>query len=73
MYPQRRKAALTNAPGRKSKKVKINAERALAAPTPRGGSLSTADFDKSEWETIYPIFVEEGLVVPSKCVNMKDA
>jgi hypothetical protein len=73
MYPQRRKAALTNAPGRKSKKVKINAERALAAPTPRGGSLSAADFDKSEWETIYPIFVEEGLVVPSKCVNMKDA
>jgi hypothetical protein len=38
----------TNAPRRKSKKTKIDAERALAAPTPHGGSLSAADFDMFE-------------------------
>jgi hypothetical protein len=54
-------------------KTKIDAECALAAPTLRGGSLSTADFDKSEWEIIYPLFVEEGLVDPSVCVTKKDA
>jgi hypothetical protein len=43
------------------------------APTPRGGSLFAADFDKSEWEIMYPLFVEEGLVVPSECVNRKNA
>jgi hypothetical protein len=71
--PRWQKTALTNAPRRKSKKTKIDAERALAVPTPRGGSLSTADFDKSEWEIMYPSFVEEGLVGPSECVNRKNA
>jgi hypothetical protein len=63
----------TSAPRRKSKKTKIDAERALVALMPRGGSLSTADFDKSEWEIMYPLSVEEGLVDPSKRVNRKNA
>jgi hypothetical protein len=29
---------------------------------PHSGSLSAIDFDKSEWEIMYPLFVEEGLV-----------
>jgi hypothetical protein len=64
---------LTNPLRRKSKKTKIDAERALAAPTLCGGLLSTTDFDKSEWEIVYPLFVEEGLVSPSECVHRKDA
>jgi hypothetical protein len=52
--------------------MKIDAERALAVPTPCGGSLSAIGFDKSEWEIMYPLFVEEGLVGPSDCVNRKD-
>jgi hypothetical protein len=52
--------------------MKIDARRALAVPLPRGGSLSTADFDKSEWEIMYPLFVKEGIVDPSECVNRKD-
>jgi hypothetical protein len=39
----------------------------------RGGSLSAADFDKSKWEIMYPLFVEEGLVGPFESVNRKDA
>jgi hypothetical protein len=49
--------------------MKIDAECTLVVPTPRGGLLSTADFDKSEWEIMYPLFVEEGLVGPSERVN----
>jgi hypothetical protein len=30
------------------------------------GSLSVADFDQSEWEIMYPRFVESRLVVPPK-------
>jgi hypothetical protein len=71
--PQQNKTTLTNTPQRKSKKTKIDVEHALAAPTLRGGSLSTADFDKSKWEIMYPLFVNEGPVIPSKCVNRKDA
>jgi hypothetical protein len=51
----------------------IVAKRALAAPTPRGGLLSATDFDKSEWEIMYPLSVEEGLIGPSEYVNRKDA
>jgi hypothetical protein len=29
-----------------------------------GGPLSAFDFDPSEWEIMYPRFVEEGLVDP---------
>jgi hypothetical protein len=50
----------------------IDVEHALAAPSPRGGALSTADFDPSEWEIVYPRFIEEGLVDPSGCVNKKN-
>jgi hypothetical protein len=60
---------LTSALQRKSKKMKVDAERALAASIPHGGSLSAADFDTSEWEIMYPLFVEVGLVDPSECVN----
>jgi hypothetical protein len=52
--------------------MKIDAGCALVAPMPHGGSLSAADFNKSEWEIMYPLFVEEGLVDPSECVNRKD-
>jgi hypothetical protein len=64
---------LTSASRGKSKKTKIDAERALAAPTSCGGSLSAADFDKSEWEIMYPLFVEDGLVDSSEHLNEKDA
>jgi hypothetical protein len=73
MNPQWWETALTNALRGKSKKMKIDVKRAFAAPTPRGGSLSAGDFDKSEWDIMYPLFVEEGLVGPSECVNRKDA
>jgi hypothetical protein len=33
-------------------------------PPPHNGSLSVADFDLSEWEIMYPCFIEEGLVDP---------
>jgi hypothetical protein len=56
--PQQRKSALTSAPQRKPKKMKVNAERALAGPIPCGGSLSSVDFDRSDWEIMYPLFVE---------------
>jgi hypothetical protein len=49
--------------------MKIDVERPLATPAPRGGSLSTTDFDKSEWEIMYPLFVEEGLIDSSEDVN----
>jgi hypothetical protein len=73
MNPRRQKTTLTNAPWRKSKKTKIDAEHALAVPTPCSGSLSATDFDKSEWEIMYPLFVEEGLVGPSECASRKGA
>jgi hypothetical protein len=41
---------LASAPRRKYEKMKIDAERVLAAPIPRGSSLFAADFDKSKWE-----------------------
>jgi hypothetical protein len=51
--------------------VKINAECALAALSPRGGAPSATDFDQSEWEIMYPHFVKEDLVDPSDRVNKK--
>jgi hypothetical protein len=73
MNPRQQKTALPNAPRTKSRKTKIDVDRALAAPMLRGGSLSAADFDKSKWEIMYPLFVEEGLVGPFESVNRKDA
>jgi hypothetical protein len=54
-------------------KTKVDAERTLAAPIRRGGSLCAANFDRSEWEIMYPLFVEEGLIDLSECVSQKDA
>jgi hypothetical protein len=68
-----RKSAFTSAPQRKPKKMKIATEYALAMPIPCGGSLSAADFDRSEWEILHPLFVEEGLIDPSERVSRKDA
>jgi hypothetical protein len=49
----------------KSRKTKVDAERALTAPTPRGGSLSAADFDKFEWEIMYPFLLRRvSLILP---------
>jgi hypothetical protein len=48
--------------------MKVDVDRALAASAPCDGSLSTTDFDKSEWEIMYPHFVVESLVDPSACV-----
>jgi hypothetical protein len=67
--PRRQKTVLTGAPRKKSKKTKINVEHALALPTPCGSSLLPADFDRSEWEIMYPLFVAEGLVDPFEHVN----
>jgi hypothetical protein len=53
--------------------MKIGIECALAAPTPCGGSLSATDFDKFEWEILYPLFVMEGIIDPSEGVNRKYA
>jgi hypothetical protein len=64
---------LTSASRGKSKKIKIVAEGYLAAPTSRGGLLSTTDVDKLEWEIMYPLFVKEGLMDSSERVNGKDA
>jgi hypothetical protein len=62
---QQWKAAPADAPRKRSKKVKVDVDRALAASAPHNGSLSTAVFDKSEWEIMYPLFVAEGVVDPS--------
>jgi hypothetical protein len=43
------------------------------APISLGGSLSAANFHKSEWEIMYPLFVEDGLVDSSERVNRTDA
>jgi hypothetical protein len=66
------KAAPSNAPRKKSKRIKIHIDRALAAPIARDGSLSATGFDRSEWEIMYSPFVAEGLVDTSACVNRKD-
>jgi hypothetical protein len=66
---QRQKPTLSCALQKRSKTAKVDVERALEMPAPRSGSLSTADFDRSEWEIMYPLFVAEGLVDPSECVN----
>jgi hypothetical protein len=45
---RRRKVPLLKAPQKRFKRVKIDIDYDLAAPAPRDGSLSTADFDQSE-------------------------
>jgi hypothetical protein len=58
---------------RKSKKSNIDVERALTAPASRGGSLSATDFDRSKWEILCLLFLEEGLVDLFECVNRNNA
>jgi hypothetical protein len=70
--PHRQKPAAAGTPWRKSKKMKTDTGHPLVVPTPCGGSLSAADFDRSEWEIMYPLFVEGGLINPSKHVNRGD-
>jgi hypothetical protein len=59
--PRRWKSALSSAPWRKSKKIYVDVEHTLAAPIPHGGSLSATNFDRSEWEIMYHLFVEDDL------------
>jgi hypothetical protein len=57
-------------PRRRSKRTKkFAAGDNATVPSLRGGPLSAADFDKAEWEIMYPHFVEEGLVDPPECTN----
>jgi hypothetical protein len=65
----RRKPAPSGAPRKRTKRAKVNVECSLEMPAPRGGSLLTTNFDRSEWEIMYPFFVVEGLVDPSEHVN----
>jgi hypothetical protein len=41
-------------------------------PLLHGGTLLEADFDQSEWEIMYPHFIEEGHVDPPGRVNKKN-
>jgi hypothetical protein len=54
-----------NAPRKKSHKTKKSVidDGSVEAPL-RGGPPSAVDFDPSEWEIMYPCFVQEGLVDP---------
>jgi hypothetical protein len=67
--PHRQKPAAAGALQRKSNRTKNDARRALAVPMPLGDSPSAVDFDRSEWEIMYPVFVKEGHVNPSGHVN----
>jgi hypothetical protein len=67
-----RKVVLTDTPRKRSKKAKVDINRVLGAPAPRDGSLSIANFDKSKWEIMYPLFVAKGLIDPSMCVNRRN-
>jgi hypothetical protein len=49
--------------------MKIDVSHALVLLSPCGGLISAADFDRSEWEIVYPLFVAEGLVDPSDHVD----
>jgi hypothetical protein len=41
-------------------------------PLLHDGPLLTTNFDLSEWEIMYPHFVEDGLVDPPGCANKKN-
>jgi hypothetical protein len=59
---QRCKTVPSNALRKRSRGTKVDIDHVLAVPTARDGSLSTAGFDSSEWEIMYPLFVAEGLI-----------
>jgi hypothetical protein len=67
------KVAPSDTPRKKSKKTKVDIDRALATTTVLKGQMSAADFARSEWEIMYPLFVAEGLIDTSARVNRKDA
>jgi hypothetical protein len=69
---RRHKAALSDTPRKRSKKTKVDIDRALAMPATHDGSVSAAGFSMSEWEIMYPLFVVEGLVVTSTLAKRKD-
>jgi hypothetical protein len=51
---------------------KVDAKCASATPLLRDDPILAADFDLSEWEIMYPHFVEEGLVDPPGHANKKN-
>jgi hypothetical protein len=51
---QRHKAVPSDAPQKRSKKMKVDIDHALAAPAARNGSLSAAGFARYEWKIMYP-------------------
>jgi hypothetical protein len=72
-WPHRRKPEGVDVPcGRSQMTKKVDAECASATPLLRDGPILAADFDLSEWEIMYPHFVEEGLVDPPGHVNKKN-
>jgi hypothetical protein len=52
---QRGKVASSDAPRKRSKKMKVDIDRALAAPTTLEGPISAAGFARSEWEIMYAL------------------
>jgi hypothetical protein len=54
---RRCKASPFDALRKRSKKMKVDIDCALAAPAARDGPLLAAGFATSEWEIIYPLFV----------------
>jgi hypothetical protein len=71
--PRGRKLENIGALRGRSKRIKKTATKcALVVPSPHGAQLSAADFDQSEWEIMYPRFVEEDLVDPCNQPNKKN-
>jgi hypothetical protein len=61
----RKQPGSVDAPHKRSKRVKRFVIDGGSAATPLGnGPLFVADFDSTEWEIMYPCFVEEDLVDP---------
>jgi hypothetical protein len=55
------------APCRRSKRMKKSAvENSVMVSSLHDGPLLAADLGPSEWEIMYPLFVEFGLVDPSE-------
>jgi hypothetical protein len=71
--PCQQKTEDVDVPRRRSKKTKkIVVETSSAMPLLHDGPLLTTNFDLSEWEIMYPHFVEDGLVDPPGCANKKN-
>jgi hypothetical protein len=62
-----RRSTYGEPPRKRSKRLKKTAaEGSVVTPSLPGSSLSAVDFDKSEWEIMYALFVESGLVASSE-------